>query len=158
MSEKILINFSAEAEEKIFKPFLKKLLSLQGIADRKIISYIVAEENFQLSELTNFLEKISRDLNFKICTIELENFLGGEFDLDKLQAKIREIKFEDDDDEIILLAGNENLLSGNLRALADYLVLIQAEKKFSVTGNEIWQLQGDGNFLKLDSDDEEIFV
>ena len=91
----------------------------------------------------------------KIHAIALQILLSGETDLDKLQNEIREIKFEDDGDKIILLVGNETLLNENIRALADYTVLIQSNENFSKSVNEIWQLQSDGNISKLEDDAED---
>ena len=150
-------NFSTEAVEKIFTPFLQRLIKIRGLADRKIISYLVANEQEKIFSLADFLEKIGREnLQFKkIHAIALQILLSGETDLDKLQNEIREIKFEDDGDKIILLVGNETLLNENIRALADYTVLIQSDENFSKSVNEIWQLKSDGNISKLEDDAED---
>ena len=154
--------FSAEVVEKIFKPFLLKLAELRELTDRKIIAYIISEDQEKIFELAKFLEKISLEnimfTNIRACS--LENFQENEIDLEKLQEQIREIKIDDDeDDKIILIAGNNLLLNGNIRALADYTVVIQAEENISVVANEIWKTSSDGDFVKVDDeDDEEIFI
>ena len=156
--------FSTENAENIFKPLLRKLSELRELADRKIVAYLIGNNQNKIFELAKFLEKISReDMRFtKIFAIKFENPPTEEIenDIDELQIKIRELKFDDDDEGIVLLVGNEIFLSGNIFALADYSVAIQtAEEKISSFVNEIWQLQADGNFLKIEDDeDEEDFI
>ena len=153
----MLENFSTETAEKIFKPFLMKLSELREVTDRKIIAYLVAKDKNFVAELSKILEKISRE-NIQLTKIHshgIEDFKFAEgFDEDNLLMKIRELKFDDEEAEIVLLAGDEILLKGNILVLADYAVTIQTEEKISALGNESWQLQGN-NFVKLDDDEED---
>jgi len=137
--------FDKKAEE-IFKSFLLKLAELREMTDRKIIAFMVGD-----FELAKRLEQLSReDIQFtKIHALKLE----GDLDADELLIKIRELKFEEDEAEIVLLAGGEILLQGNIRALADYTVAVQYEKNISSTVNEVWQMS-DGNLVKLEDDEE----
>jgi|GEM_PF-2289326 len=155
----MLENFSTETTEKIFKPFLMKLSELREVTDRKIIAFIVAKDKNFVADLAKALEKISREnIQFtKIHSHGIEDFKFAEgFDEDNLLMKIRELKFDEDEAEIVLLAGDEILLTGNILVLADYAVTIQTEEKISALGNENWQLQ-ENNFVKLD-DEEEDFI
>ncbi len=155
----MLENFSAETQEKILKPFLMKLSELREMADRRTIAFIVAEDKNFAYSLSQELEKISRE-NIQLTNIHSLNTADFKFDEgtdeDNLLAKVRELKFDEDEAEIILLSGDEILLGGNLRAVADYTVAIQTgDKNFSAT--EIWQVQ-DGDLIKVDDEEEEIFI
>ena len=116
------VKFSAEAVEKVFKPFLKKLGELHAMMDRKIVAYIAAPPGAGKTALAQFLEKISREEKFimpvralgldgfhydseylKKNTIELDgkeillNDIKGApetFDVDNLQFKLREVRQE----------------------------------------------------------------
>ena len=148
-------NFSVETVEKIFKPFLMKLSELREVTDRKIIAFIVAKDKNFVSDLAKVLEKISREnIQFtNIHSLSIEDFKFAEgFDEDNLLLKIRELKFDEDEAEIILLAGNEILLKGNILVLADYTVAVKTEENFSAT--EIWQLQGN-DLIKVEDDEED---
>ena len=156
----MLENVSAETTEKIFKPFLMKLSQLREMADRKVIAFIVAEDKNFVADLSKELEKISREniqfTNIHSLNIADFNFVEG-FDEDNLLAKVRELKFDEDEAAIILLAGDEILLGGNLRALADYTVAIKIDDK-NISATEIWKLQ-DNDLIKVDNeDDEEDFI
>ena len=156
----MLENVSAETTEKIFKPFLMKLSQLREMTDRKVIAFIVAEDKNFVAGLSKELEKISREniqfTNIHSLNIADFNFAEG-FDEDNLLAKVRELKFDEDEAAIILLAGDEILLGGNLRALADYTVAVKIDDK-NISATEIWKLQ-DNDLIKVDNeDDEEDFI
>lgn len=119
------VKFSAEAVEKVFKPFLQKLGELQAMMDRKIVAYIAAPPGAGKTALVQFLEKISREDKFlspvralgldgfhydseylQKNTIELDgkeillNDIKGApetFDVDGLQFKLREVRQEGTD-------------------------------------------------------------
>lgn len=175
------VKFSVEAVDNVFKPFLKKLAELNSILDRKIVAYIAAPPGVGKTALAQFLEKLSREEKFltPVRALGLDGFhhtaeflnnnkieIDGEeillndikgapetFDIDLLQAKLREVRQEGTDwniydrkihdvipnamsveDEIILLEGNYLLLKDshwtNIRALADYTIFIKTEPEF----------------------------
>ena len=116
------VKFSAEAVEKVFKPFLKKLGELHAMMDRKIVAYIAAPPGAGKTALAQFLEKISREEKFimPVRALGLDGFhhtaeylqknkseIDGKeillndikgapetFDVDNLQFKLREVRQE----------------------------------------------------------------
>lgn len=116
------VKFSAEAVEKVFKPFLRKLGELHAMMDRKIVAYIAAPPGAGKTALAQFLEKISREEKFimPVRALGLDGFhhtaeylqknkieIDGKeillndikgapetFDVDNLQFKLREVRQE----------------------------------------------------------------
>ncbi|MBR1860223.1 MAG: nucleoside/nucleotide kinase family protein [Selenomonadaceae bacterium] len=114
--------FSDEAVNNVFLPFIKKLTDIYGQVGRKIIAYLVAPPAVGKSTVSQFIEKLSRehveytniralgldgfhfsnaymDAHFAVIdgsTIPMKMVKGAPetFDLDILQEKIREVRLE----------------------------------------------------------------
>ena len=177
--------FTEDTVNEVFIPFLKKLNEVYGqVGGRKVIAFLVGPPGVGKTIISHYLEKLSKDrqdlttikalgidgFHFSNAyleahstiidgnTIPMKSIKGAPqtFDLDGLQAKIREIKLEEADwpiydrtihdvvpdavsveAEIILIEGNYLLLKDpkwtNIRTLADYTVFLKADSEMLKT-------------------------
>ena len=73
------IEFSDEAVEKIFMPFLHELTDLKMTMDRKVIAYLAAPPGAGKSTLAKFLEQLSRERSNEVDPIRALGMDGFHF-------------------------------------------------------------------------------
>ena len=182
---KLNAKFTEDTVNEVFVPFLKKLNEVYGqVGGRTVIAFLVGPPGVGKTTISHYLEKLSKDrqdlttiraigmdgFHFSNAyldahtvevdgnTVPMRSIKGAPqtFDLDSLQAKIREVKQEEVDwpiydrnihdvvpdaisveAEIILIEGNYMLLKDprwtNIRTLADYTVFIKADSEMLKT-------------------------
>ena len=176
---KIEAKFTEATVNEVFVPFLRKLNEVYGqVGGRKVIAFLVGAPGVGKTTISHYLEALSKErqdlttiraigmdgfhfnnaylethtVEVEGQTVPMKSIKGAPqtFDLDSLQAKIREVKYDEADfpiydrnihdvvpdavsveAEIILIEGNYMLLKDprwtNIRTLADYTVFIKAE-------------------------------
>ena len=144
--------FSEKIINEIFIPLLKNLNEIyEQSGGRKIIAYLVSS-SVERKMIAECLEKISGK-NSSLTKIFVMNIPSEDFDIDELQNKIRAIRYDESDEEIVLIEGDYLLLKNtNLRALADYTILIKSESQNEtekiISTDEILKINFDGDIIK----------
>lgn len=103
---------------------LKRVSGMHGMVDRNFVLFIVGDKN-----LAREIDSMSQS-----PTVLLE--VEDEFDVDSLAERIREAR-RDEDDSIVIVAGDRLLEDSFIRAFADYtLAISDAEES---RADETWR-------------------
>ena len=103
---------------------LKHLSGLHGMVDRNLVAFIVGD--------VDLARRISNLSQSPTVLLEVED----EFDSDKLAEDIRKVR-RDEDDAIVIVAGNRLLDDSFIRAFADYTLASNSEEESRA--DETWR-------------------